>query len=70
MDVVMPIENGIIAAEKMLRISPATKILLMSGDWTNKSYVPDMDNIWFLKKPFGLEEMRVVFEGWTSREII
>lgn len=59
MDVVMPVENGIFAAEKILRISPVTKILLMSGDWTNKCLVPDMENIHFIQKPFGIEDLRM-----------
>jgi CheY-like chemotaxis protein len=68
MDVVMPLQNGILAAEKMLLIAPGIKILLMSGDWTNKSLVPNVESIRFLRKPFGKEEMRIGFEGWKGRE--
>jgi DNA-binding response OmpR family regulator len=63
MDVVMPLKNGILAAEKMLRIKPGARILLMSGDWTNKSLVPDIGNIKFLHKPFGIEEMKMELES-------
>ena len=63
MDVIMPLKNGIVAAEKMLRIKPEARILLMSGDWTNKSLVPDIGNIKFLHKPFGIEEMKMELES-------
>ncbi len=62
MDVIMPNENGILAAEKMMRLNPKIKILLMSRDWTNQSLMPDCANIRFLRKPIGAEEIRKELE--------
>lgn len=62
MDVIMPNENGILAAEKMMRLNPKIKILLMSRDWTNQSLIPDYANMRFLRKPIGAEEIRKELE--------
>jgi DNA-binding NtrC family response regulator len=62
MDVIMPLENGILAAEKMIKINPMIKILLMSRDWTNQSLAPESKNMRFLRKPFGADEVRQELE--------
>jgi len=73
-DVVMPAMNGRQLAEQILKISPDTKILYLSGYANNAiaHYGVLEEGIWCLPKPFGLSarvsKVREVLDSCVESE--
>jgi two-component system chemotaxis response regulator CheY len=48
----MPLKNGLVATEELLKINPKLKIIFLSADLTVKDKAMSLGAILFIEKPF------------------
>lgn len=69
MDHRMPIKNGLEATIEILKISKHPKIIFASADRTIKEKALSIGAVYFLEKPFGVEQLITVIKKSNKNHI-